>query len=168
MTGVGEIRQKLNQNKAWMQQTCNRSFRHFVFDLDPDSSNFSRPGSQQRARATRSSFFFPVEPVYRRSPSQKRFFLREWGRLYTGYVWHSPFQINHLVVFSVPFSPSLLHHLLVGLNPGYQPNKYVNFTLDISAITWWIILFSKIQLVVDYQCCVLIGWATTRLYAIAH
>ena len=27
---------------------------------------------------------------------------------------------------------------------------------------------SKIQLVVDSQSCVLIGWATTRLYAIAH
>ena len=29
-------------------------------------------------------------------------------------------------------------------------------------------LFSKIQLVVYHQCCVLIGWATTRLYVIAH
>ena len=27
---------------------------------------------------------------------------------------------------------------------------------------------SKIVLVVYYQCCVLIGWATTRLYVIAH
>ena len=27
---------------------------------------------------------------------------------------------------------------------------------------------SKIQLVVYYQCRVLIGWATTRLYVIAH
>ena len=27
---------------------------------------------------------------------------------------------------------------------------------------------SKIQLMVYYQCCVLIGWATTRLYVIAH
>ena len=27
---------------------------------------------------------------------------------------------------------------------------------------------SKIQLVVYYQCCVLIGWATTRLYVIAY
>ena len=31
-----------------------------------------------------------------------------------------------------------------------------------------ILFFSKIQLVVYYQCCVLIGWATTRLYVIAH
>ena len=30
-----------------------------------------------------------------------------------------------------------------------------------------IILYSKIQLVVYYQCCVLIGSATTRLYVIA-
>ena len=29
-------------------------------------------------------------------------------------------------------------------------------------------VFSKIQLVVYYQCCVLIGWATTRLYVIAY
>ena len=28
--------------------------------------------------------------------------------------------------------------------------------------------FSKIQLVVYYQCCILIGWATIRLYVIAH
>ena len=27
---------------------------------------------------------------------------------------------------------------------------------------------SKIQVVVYYQCCILIGWATTRLYVIAH
>ena len=31
-----------------------------------------------------------------------------------------------------------------------------------------VILFSKIQLVVYYQCCILIGWATTRLYVIAN
>ena len=29
-------------------------------------------------------------------------------------------------------------------------------------------LFSKIQLVVYYQYCVLIGWATSRLFVIAH
>ena len=29
-------------------------------------------------------------------------------------------------------------------------------------------IISKIQLVVYYQCCILIGWATTRLYVIAH
>ena len=29
-------------------------------------------------------------------------------------------------------------------------------------------IFSKIQLVVYYQCCVLIGGATARLYVIAH
>ena len=28
--------------------------------------------------------------------------------------------------------------------------------------------FSKIQLVVYYQCCILIGWATIRLYVMAH
>ena len=30
------------------------------------------------------------------------------------------------------------------------------------------IFFSKIQLVGYYQCCILIGWATTRLFVIAH
>ena len=29
-------------------------------------------------------------------------------------------------------------------------------------------IFGKIQLVVNNQCCLLIGWATTRLYVIAH
>ena len=32
----------------------------------------------------------------------------------------------------------------------------------------YIPLTSKIQLVVYHQCCVLIGWATTRLYVLAH
>ena len=31
-----------------------------------------------------------------------------------------------------------------------------------------VIQVSKIQPVVYYQCCVLIGWSTTRLYVIAH
>ena len=31
-----------------------------------------------------------------------------------------------------------------------------------------ILFFSEIQLVVYYQCCILIGWATTSLYVIAH
>ena len=31
-----------------------------------------------------------------------------------------------------------------------------------------IFIISKIQLVVYYQCCVLIGWATSRLFVIAH
>ena len=38
-----------------------------------------------------------------------------------------------------------------------------------SALRWQgVYKISKIQLVVYYQCCVLIGWATTRLYAIAY
>ena len=31
-----------------------------------------------------------------------------------------------------------------------------------------LLIISKIQLVVYYQCCILIGWATTRLHVIAH
>ena len=36
--------------------------------------------------------------------------------------------------------------------------------------TWpnWLIVISKIELVVYHQCCILIGWATSRLYVIAH
>ena len=34
--------------------------------------------------------------------------------------------------------------------------------------TLYICSISKIQLAVYYQCCVLISWATTRLYVIAH
>ena len=37
-----------------------------------------------------------------------------------------------------------------------------------SAHTCRIFHISKIQLVVYYQSCILIGWATTRLYVIAH
>ena len=37
-----------------------------------------------------------------------------------------------------------------------------------NSIYFHITTFSKIQLVVYYQCCVLIGWATTMLYVIAH
>ena len=48
-----------------------------------------------------------------------------------------------------------------------QRQKIIGFktkTTTLQVIT----LFSEIQLVVYYQCCVLIGWATTRLYVIAH
>ena len=38
----------------------------------------------------------------------------------------------------------------------------------IGGVSYDIICVSKIQLVVYYQCCILIGWATTRLYVIAH
>ena len=31
-----------------------------------------------------------------------------------------------------------------------------------------LLIISKIQLVVYYQCCILIGWAATRLHVIAH
>ena len=47
-------------------------------------------------------------------------------------------------------------HILYGI-----PKTYLN-------LVWYICLFSKIQLVVYYQCCILIGWATTRLYVKAH
>ena len=45
---------------------------------------------------------------------------------------------------------------------------------EICAVSRWHIRITrikhigKIQLVVYYQCCVLIGWASTRLYVIAH
>ena len=39
---------------------------------------------------------------------------------------------------------------------------------NITTIRARLIIFSKIQLVVYYQSCVLIGRATTRLYVIAH
>ena len=40
--------------------------------------------------------------------------------------------------------------------------------LWVSDVTQDVYIFSKIQLVVYYQCCILIGWATTRLYVITH
>ena len=37
--------------------------------------------------------------------------------------------------------------------------------MKIKFVKWQTISVSKIQLVVYYHCCVLIGWATTRLVA---
>ena len=43
---------------------------------------------------------------------------------------------------------------------------------DLSLVTeeyvYLSLIYSKIQHVGYYQCCILIGWATTRLYVIAH
>ena len=47
------------------------------------------------------------------------------------------------------------------LLPGFLPSQ------PTEAETWAIV-FNKIQLVVYYKCYILIGWATTRLYVIAH
>ena len=44
--------------------------------------------------------------------------------------------------------------------------KEINSPRDMTRVLIFII--SKIQLVVYYQSCLLIGWATTRLYVIAH
>ena len=44
----------------------------------------------------------------------------------------------------------------------------VHLTTAMVSIVMIIIFISKIQLVVHHQCCVLIGWASTRLYVIAH
>ena len=53
----------------------------------------------------------------------------------------------------------------------------IYFTLLVETGTWhnqgtlkegiWSVIAQQIQLVVYYQCSVLIGWATTRLYVIA-
>ena len=52
-------------------------------------------------------------------------------------------------------------------------NKFINFVcftaqFKYMTITYSILYISKIQLVVYHQCCVLIGWATSRLFVIAH
>ena len=44
----------------------------------------------------------------------------------------------------------------------------MHLTTAMVSIVMIIIFISKIQLVVHHQGCVLIGWATTRLYVIAH
>ena len=43
----------------------------------------------------------------------------------------------------------------------------VSSATDVAQLDTFILEISKIQLVVYYQCCVLVGWATTRLYVIA-
>ena len=52
---------------------------------------------------------------------------------------------------------------------NYAHAWYINTSWAKSGMERWIIIISKIQLVVYiYQCRILIGWATTRLYVIAH
>ena len=50
---------------------------------------------------------------------------------------------------------------------GKTPWKDFRITIKI-AVDEEAFSISKIQLVVYYQCCVLIGWATTGLYVTAH
>ena len=61
---------------------------------------------------------------------------------------------------------------MIGFNP-LAKSSYMHLLFHhdvVSDVNNWItaITGSKIQRVVYYQCCVLIGWATTRQYVIAH
>ena len=47
----------------------------------------------------------------------------------------------------------------LGLSRALFPKTFLEIAVSVK---------SKIQLGGYYQCCVLIGWATTRLYVIAH
>ena len=67
--------------------------------------------------------------------------------------------------------------LLYVLQGYYHLWSTIGYKIDVFLISYVIVecyghvtlsTISKIQLVVHYQCCVLIGWATTGLYVIAH
>ena len=54
-----------------------------------------------------------------------------------------------------------------GVNPFFWSKNVFPYLFSVKV--WLkIMIISKIQLLVYYQCCVQIGWATTRLYVIAH
>ena len=64
------------------------------------------------------------------------------------------------VCVSAPFTPNR-NFLVKETGPLLLLNQCLSFKVQYCC-------FSIIQLVVYYQCCVLIVWATTRLYVIAH
>ena len=80
----------------------------------------------------------------------------------------------HPNALSQSFSPSLLSmwlgqfHLLRRTSQLMSLISANSTTLLFVILCCHLIRISKIQLVVYYQCCVLIGWVTTRLYVIAH
>ena len=69
-------------------------------------------------------------------------------------------------------NPNLDVHIFFSLDKFCETYSFIysfifTYFFIIHVIIWyneW--YFSKIQLVVYYQCCVLIGWATTKLYVI--
>ena len=99
------------------------------------------------------------------------------GRLYSEF-WG---KVLESFALTRPFLPPaiLLHHSYI----SHWSISHINNTL-FSTITLWFlstdaklnclktspytVVFSKLQLVVYYQCCILIGWAATRLYVTVH
>ena len=53
-------------------------------------------------------------------------------------------------------------------NAQFILSLIVNQSDSLKYLVEWLYTISKIQLVVYHQCCILIGWATSRLYVIAH
>ena len=95
----------------------------------------------------------------------------QWSSLCNGLLYI--YIYIYIFFFFVPTNNKLLYVLL-----GYF-NLWSNIrqTIDGFLISYYILecyghvtlsTISKIQLVVYYQCCVLISWVTTRLYVIAH
>ena len=61
-----------------------------------------------------------------------------------------------------------LFHPLPPKKNSYELEKYLDGKVPDKIMKLADTIISKIQLVVYYQCCFLIGWATTRLYVIAY
>ena len=85
-----------------------------------------------------------------------------------------PISLDRKVVWVVSGATGDLCNMMPALWTG---SKNSNITLQSWLIGFLLffwkrflkyIVFNKIQLVVYHQCCVLIGWATSRLYVIAH
>ena len=71
--------------------------------------------------------------------------------------------------FTVPYYfIYFFNNLLTVINIYKYFNIAIEYQIKLYIIHVLSALKSKIHPVVYYQCCVLIGWATTRLYVIAH
>ena len=71
--------------------------------------------------------------------------------------------------FTVPYYfIYFFNNLLTVINIDKYFNIAIEYQIKLYIIHVLSVLKSKIHPVVYYQCCVLIGWATTRLYVIAH
>ena len=70
--------------------------------------------------------------------------------------WEMELNTIHLFRNEMRTGPKMCPAIVSGIVTGDTRDSYRLFFI------------SKIQLEVYYQCCVLIGWVTTRLYVIAH
>ena len=133
---------------------CSTCFS-FVWEVKRENGNDKGGVWGRRLRGLRSLPFPPPPPPFRYG-----FLVWLWFSFRT--TVYFTFRNTHKKTASYAVYTYAWYNMAIGY---YRLCLYV---LDIRNGNCMIITCSKIQLVVYYQCCVLIGWATTRLYVIAH